>query len=169
MRFQTNEWIVHPRHGVGRVTKVETRQFGQRPTQEYYEIAITTGTIWVPVEEHSGGLRGITVKADLDRYRGLLRGQPTPLTPNHKERYLELVERLEECSFEAICEVVRDLMAYSWHKPLNERTGTLLRRTLQLLCAEWAVADGLSEAKAMREVDALLLEGKETYREIAVI
>ncbi len=168
MHFQANEWIVHPRHGVGRVNKVEERQFGQKPTQGYYEIAIATGTIWVPVEDPSGGIRRIITKADLDLYRGLLRSRPSPLTPNHKERYLELVERLEECSFQSICEVVRDLMAYSWHKPLNERTGTLLRRTRHLLCAEWAVAGGLTEAKAMREVDALLLQGKETYHETAI-
>jgi len=169
MRFQTDEWIVHPRHGVGQVTKVEKRQFGQRPAQEYYKIAITAGTIWVPVDEPSCGLRGITANADLDIYRDLLRGRPTPLTRNHKERYLELVERLEEYTFLSVCEVVRDLMAYSWHKPLNESTGTLLRRTRHQLCAEWALAGELSEAKAMREVDALLLEGKEAYKETTVV
>jgi hypothetical protein len=31
------------------------------------------------------------------------------------------------------------------------------------LCAEWAAAEGLSLAEAACEVEALLLEGRETY------
>jgi RNA polymerase-interacting CarD/CdnL/TRCF family regulator len=163
MRFQINDRLVHTQHGLGRVTNLEMKQFGQGEKQEYYEIAITSGTIWVPVEGSSSGLRNITTKGDLDRYRSLLRARPTPLAPNYKERHLSLVERLKESSFQATCEVVRDLIAYSWTKPLNESTSTLLRRTHQLLCAEWAAAEGQTLSKATHEVDTLLLEGKKTH------
>jgi RNA polymerase-interacting CarD/CdnL/TRCF family regulator len=165
MRYQSDDWIVHPEHGVGRVIEIETKQFGQQPAQAYYKVAITTGTIWVPVEGYSHRLRDTTPKADLDRYRSLLRGKPTPLATNHKERYLDLEERLKEYSFQAICEVVRDLKSYSWNNHLPERTSALLRRTHQFLCAEWATADGLPLGKATYEVNALLLKGKEKYCE----
>ena len=163
MRFQIDDRLVHAQHGLGRVIKLEMKQFSQGKTQEYYEIAITTGTIWVPVEGSSSGLRKITSKVDLDRYRSLLRACPTPLAPNHKERHLSIVERLKESSFQVICEVVRDLIAFSWNKPLNESSSTLLRRNHQLLCAEWAAAEGQPLSKATNEVDTLLLEGKKTY------
>lgn len=163
MRFQIDDRLVHAQQGVGRVVKLEMKQFGEGTTQEYYEIAITTGTIWVPVEGSSSGLRKITAKGDLDRYRVLLRGRPTPLAPDHKDRFQILAERLKESSFQVICEVVRDLIAFSWDKPLNESSSTLLRRNHQLLCAEWAAAEGQSLSKATHEVDTLLLEGKKTY------
>ena len=163
MRFRANDWLVHPQLGVGRVVKLEMRQFGPGTRQQYYEIAIPTGTVWVPVEGTASGLRKLTAKGDVSRYRGVLRGRPTPLAADHKQRQIALVERLKESSFQARCEMVRDLTAHSWDKPLNESSGTLLRSARHVLCVEWAAAEGLSLAEATREVEALLLEGREAF------
>jgi CarD family transcriptional regulator len=163
MRFSANDWLVHPQHGVGRVVRLETRQFGPGTRQEYYEIAITTGTVWVPVEAPPSGLRKLTPKGDLGRYRGVLRSRPTPLVADLKQRRIILFERLKESSFQSRCELVRDLTAHSRCKPLNESSDKLLRSARLLLCAEWAAAEGLSVGEATCEVDSLLLEGTETY------
>jgi len=163
MRFRANDWLVHPQHGVGRVINVETRQFGRGTEEEYYEIAIPTGTVWVPVEDHPTGLRKLTAKADLTKYRNVLRGRPMPLDADPKQRRLDLAERSRESSFQARCEVVRDLTAHGWDKPLNESSGNLLRNARLVLCAEWAAAEGLSLADAACEIEALLREGKEAY------
>ena len=163
MRFRANDWLVHPQHGVGQVVRLETRRFGPGTSLEYYEIAIPTGTVWVPVSGPANGLRKLTPKGDLGRYRGVLKGRPTPLTADHKQRRIVLVERSKESSFQARCEVVRDLTAHGWDKPLNESSGNLLRNARLVLCAEWAAAEGLSLAEAACEVEALLLEGRETY------
>jgi CarD family transcriptional regulator len=163
MRFRANDWLVHPKHGVGRVVRLEIRQFGPGTRQEYYEIAIPTGTVWVPVEGPASGLRKLTLKGDLGRYRGVLRGRPTPLVADLKQRRIVLVERLKESSFQARCELVRDLTAHSRDKPLNETSDKLLRSARLVLCTEWAAAEGLSLAEATSEVEALLLEGRETY------
>ncbi len=163
MRFSANDWLVHPQHGVGRVVRLETRQFGPGTKQEYYEIAITTGTVWVPVEAPARGLRKLTPKGDLARYRGVLRGRPTPLAEDLKQRRIILFERQKESSFQARCELVRDLTAHSRFKPLNESSDKLLRSARLLLCTEWAAAEGLSVGEATSEVDSLLLEGTETY------
>jgi RNA polymerase-interacting CarD/CdnL/TRCF family regulator len=164
MPIAVHDWVVHPQHGVGRVVKLETRQFGPGNAQRYYEVAIPTGTIWVPVEGHPGGLRKLTAKRDLAKYRGLLKSRPAPLAPDHRQRQLALLERLKVSSFAARCEVVRDLTAHGWHKPLNEASGVLLRNAHHVLCAEWAAAEGLSLVEASQEVEALLLEGKNTYK-----
>ena len=126
MRFRANECLVHPQHGVGRVVKLEMRQFGPGVRQEYSEIAIPTGPVWVPFDGPASGLRRLTAKGDLGRYRGVLRGRPTPLAADHKQRQIALVERLRESSFQARCEVVRDLTAHGWGKPLNESGGNIL-------------------------------------------
>lgn len=163
MPMKVNDWVVHPQHGVGRVVNVEARQFGSAAKQAYYEIAIPTGTLWVPADGSVRGLRRLTAKGELDRYRRLLRSRPSPLTQDHRERHLVLLERLREGSFRARCEVLRDLRAHSWHKPLNEKSGSLLRSAHHEVCTEWAAADGLSLAEATHEVEALLQKGKETY------
>jgi len=163
MAIKVNDWAVHPQHGVGRVVKLETRQFDPGPKRLYYQFAISTGTVWVPVQGRPAGLRKLTAKGDLSRYRGLLRSRPTPLVADHRQRQIALVERLKESSFQARCEVVRDLTAHGWQRPLNESSSVLLRRARHALCAEWAAAEGLSLVDATLEVEALLLEGRKAH------
>lgn len=163
MRFRSKDWLVHPRYGVGRVVMLETKQVGQGKRQEYYEIAISTGTVWVPVEGHPSGLRKLTPKSELDRYRVLLRSRPTPLAADHKERHSSLVERLKESTLQAMCEVVRDLTAFRWSRSLNQSSSMMLRNTHNFVCSEWAAVEGLSIAEASHEIDALLLEGRAMF------
>jgi hypothetical protein len=39
----------------------------------------------------------------------------------------------------------------------------LLRSAHDVLCSEWAVAEGLSVLEASQQVESLLLEGRKTY------
>jgi len=165
MSFEVDERVVHPKHGVGRVVRLESKQVGLGSERLYYRVALSKGTIWVPVEGSPGGLRKLTAKGDLGQYRRLLRSRPTPLSPNHRQRQLELLERMKQSSFRARCEVVRDLAALSWHKPLGESVAALLRAAHGVLDEEWAAAEGLSVHEATREVEALLQEGKQAYME----
>jgi RNA polymerase-interacting CarD/CdnL/TRCF family regulator len=107
----------------------------------------------------------LIAKADIDRYRSLLRSRPTPLAADHRQRQVTLEERLKDNSFDSRCKLVRDLTAFGWHKDLNESNGAMLRSARDALCAEWAAVEGLSTAEATHEVMALLDEGKGTYLE----
>lgn len=164
MSFEVDDWVVHPQHGVGRVVKLEIRQFDSRTAQLYYEISIPNGTLWVQADGSSCELRKVTPKDDLAKYRDLLKSRPTPLTENHRQRQVELTDRLRQGSFKARCEVVRDLSALGWYKPLGDGNATLLRGANQALDEEWAMAEGVSLREASREVKALLQEGKHLYK-----
>lgn len=164
MSFAVDDRVVHPQHGVGRVVKLESRRFGAGTAQLYYEIALAKGTIWVPVDHHERGLRPLTSKDELGRYRGLLRSRPAPLAADHRQRQLEVSERLRAGTFRARCEVVRDLSAHGWQKPLCQSSAILLRMAVDALDEEWAAADGLSLSEATRQVQALLLECKQAFQ-----
>ena len=164
MTFEVDDWVVHPQHGVGQVTKLEIRQFVSGSEQLYYKISIPNGTLWVQVDGSSCGLRRLTSKGDLDKYRSLLKSRPTPLTADHRQRIIQLTERYRQGSFQARCEVVRDLTAFGWYKPLGEANATLLRVAQQALYQEWAKVEGLSLIEATREVEALLREGKQIHK-----
>jgi RNA polymerase-interacting CarD/CdnL/TRCF family regulator len=163
MDIKPNDFAVHSQHGIGRVVKLETRRFGAGPEQDYYNFAIATGTVWVPVQSSSGGLRQLTPKTDLDQYRGLLRSRPAPLAPDHRQRQNALAERLRDSSFGARCTLVRDLTAHGWGRPLNESSSATLRSARHAVCTEWAAVEGLSLEEATHEVMGLLLEGRRTY------
>jgi CarD family transcriptional regulator len=163
MRFQVDDQVVHPKHGVGRVVRLEERRFGQEATRLYYRVALANGTIWVPVDASDCGLRKLTSRRELPRYGSVLKSRPTPLSTNHRQRQLELLERMKLSSLQARCEVVRDLAALGWRKPLGESSAVLLRAAHAALDEEWAAVEGLTVHEATREVEALLLEGKRAY------
>lgn len=166
MPFQVDDRVVHSTHGVGRVVGLVTQRFSQAEARPYYEIALQRSTVWVSVVDADATreLRPLTPKAELARYRGVLRSRPTPLTMDHRQRRLDVLSRLKVGSFQGLCEVVRDLTARGWHKALNEMDAAALRKTRDDLCQEWAAADGVSVLDAVKEVDALLLEGRQAYQ-----
>jgi CarD family transcriptional regulator len=164
MQFKIGDFVVHPTHGVGHIVKLEEKRFFGEDTCLYYEVTVQKSTLWVPVDGRGvTGLRRLTAKRDLDQYRSLLRSRPVALNKDNNKRRLELADRLRQGSFRAMCEVVRDLTARSWHKPLNDADAASLRRAREGLCREWAAAEGVSIADAFQEIDALLLDGKRAH------
>lgn len=162
MPFSIGDWVVHPLHGVGQVTGLEQRQFAQS-AQLYYEIAIAQGTLWVKADEPDAGLRRLTAKNDLPRYRTVLLGSPTPLSRDFHQRREELRERLKAGTFQVKCEVVRDLTAHGWQKRLSEVDSAVLRNAHHVLCQEWAGAEAVTIQEATLEVDTLLREARQVY------
>ena len=166
MPFQIDDQVVHPAHGVGCIVALVTKRFSEAEARLYYEVAIKkASTVWVPVDASTAdGLRPLTPKNELARYRGVLRSRPAPLNPDHRQRRLDLLSRMKGASFQAICEIVRDLTARGWLKALSEMDSAALRKTREGLCQEWAAVDGVSVLQATDEVVALLLEGRQTYQ-----
>jgi len=164
MLFKAGDRVVHPAHGVGDIVRLEERRLAEEETRLYYVVVADKSTIWVPVDAHQAvGLRQLTPKRDLARYRGLLKSHPSSLEKDQHKRRLEIADRLKQGSFQAMCEVVRDLTARGWHKPLNDADTTLLQKIRLDLCREWAAADGVSVAEALREIESLLLEARQAY------
>jgi RNA polymerase-interacting CarD/CdnL/TRCF family regulator len=98
----------------------------------------------------------VTAKRDLDQFRNLLKSRPMTLPKNHHKRHLELVSRLKECSFQAVCEVVRDLTALSQGKVLGPTDKATLQKNREILYQEWTMAADISRAEAIEEVESLL-------------
>ena len=63
-----------------------------------------------------------------------------------------------------MCEIVRDVTALGWKRPIGEIDATLLKRVRDNLWREWAVATGQSPEAAIREVGALLEAGRVAYQ-----
>ena len=123
----------------------------------YYQITLPRSTVWIPVEAQATiGLRLVTAKSDLDHYRDLLKSRPVPLHKNYKQRHLELVSRLNQGSFQVVCEVVRDLTVSGWEKPLGRSDAAILQKTRERLLQEWATSAGVSIGEAIKEINTLL-------------
>ena len=158
MQFKVGTAVVHPVYGVGRIVKIEKKQFPDIKVRRYYQIDLSNrNTIWVPVEAQADiGLRLVTTNKDLDQYRRLLKSQPVILDSNDSKRPVALANRLKEGSFQVMCEIVRDLTASDEGKRLGTTNRSLLLKARESLCQEWAVAANISETEATQEIDSLL-------------
>jgi CarD family transcriptional regulator len=164
MEFRSGDDAVHPGYGVGNILRLEERQFAGAEMQPYYVLAIGTATVWVPVHpEGPTTLRAVTARKELEQYRLMLKGRPTRLERDHHKRRLEIQERLKPGSFQSMCEVVRDLTALGWQRPIGDGDATVLQKVRDNLQREWAVAAGLSLPEAAQEVESLLQAGRDVY------
>jgi RNA polymerase-interacting CarD/CdnL/TRCF family regulator len=157
MQFKAGDVVVHPVYGVGHITAIEEKQFSELEACLYYQIALPKSNIWVPIEAQAAiGLRLVTAKGDLDKYRDLIKSRPVLLNSSLPKRHVELASRLKEGSFQTMCEVVRDLTASGWQKPLGATAKATLRKAQERLYQEWAAAAEISIAEATKEIDTLL-------------
>lgn len=165
MSFQIDQRVVYPAFGLGRITGLVTKCFFEAETQEFYEVVGEHSTVWVQVNEAvARGLRRLTRQEELPHYRTVLCSQPIVLSPDSRLRHREVAARLKRCTFQDLCEVVRDLSAHGWQTPLSEYDLVALNKSRHWLCQEWAAADGVPLAQATAEVNAHLVEARRLYR-----
>lgn len=161
MNFNRGDQVVHHSFGVGRVVSIEGRNFtGNRP-RLFYRVEFPKTTIWVPVgSPPSRGLRPITPKSQLNHFRDLLTSSPESLSVDVRTRHEELEDRSGEGTFEALCQIVRDLGAWNQKKPLNNFEKALLKRSRASLVEEWSFTSGLAVNETIEEIDSCLQKGK---------
>lgn len=163
MAFKIGDRVVHPHHGVGTITNLASRIFEPGTPRSYYEISIGDGTLWVPVDEPSLGLRKLTPKSQLDECARILQSQPTSLEVSPREVREQLSKHLRDGTIVAQCEVVRDLTALGWRKPLQGSMAEFHRMAVGVLCQEWAAVAGIPLTEASQKISAYLGIGRQLH------
>ena len=73
MSFKVGERVVHPQYGVGKIVKLDEREFEPGVMRRYYEISIPGGsTVWVPFDLGTSGLRKLTSRSEITHCRQIL-------------------------------------------------------------------------------------------------
>jgi RNA polymerase-interacting CarD/CdnL/TRCF family regulator len=161
MSFKVGDRVIHPRHGLGQVTNLAVKQFVEGEKRPFYEISFPGSTLWVPFNLSTSGIRKLTVKSEIASCRRLLKAPPSPLNADPRLRQMDLVNHLKDGTLTAHCEVVRDLTANGWQKPLSGAMAAFLKATRDVLCQEWAAVEGVSLAEAASEIESLLDKGRQ--------
>ena len=162
MKFDIGDKVVHPQHGVGYVSNVEEKQFDSNVSRTYYVVSIPDTTLWVPVELHTSGLRRLSVSSDLDQCRQVLGSAPLALKPG-RDLLASLADKIKQGSILTQCEVVRDLKAYGWRKPLYGPIAEFQQRIFDVICQEWAFVEGVSVVEASHEIGILLKKSRAAH------
>ncbi len=160
MSIDVGDRVIHPWHGLGQVTSLVVKQFVEGEKRPFYEISFSDSTLWVPLSSASSAIRKLTGKREVASCRQVLKSPAEPLENNFRLRQTELKNHIKKGTLTARCEVVRDLTAYGWHKPLNGSVATFLKTTLKILCQEWAAVEKITPEEASDEIQSLLDKGK---------
>ena len=169
MEFCPGDDVVHPNYGVGSIVRLEERQLAEANMRWYYVLAFGKTTVWLPVDTAASSvLRPVTALRDLDHYRTLLKSRPVELDRDNKKRRLDINAQLTHGSFQTVCEIVRDLTALGWHRPLAGVDASLLSKVRANLWEEWATSTGQPLPEAIHEVTELLEAGEQTYKSSAI-
>jgi RNA polymerase-interacting CarD/CdnL/TRCF family regulator len=161
MPIEVGDRVIHPWHGLGQVTNLAVKQFVEGEKRPFYEISFSNSTLWVPLSRASSRIRKLTGKSEVANCRRVLKAPAEPLKDDYRLRQAELKNHLKQGTLTARCEVVRDLTAYGWHKPLNGSIATFLQNILEVLCQEWAAVEEITPEEASAEIQSLLEKGKQ--------
>ncbi|HKZ43864.1 MAG TPA: CarD family transcriptional regulator [Anaerolineales bacterium] len=159
LKFEVGDKVVHPQHGVGYIEGLEEKQFEPNNAQMYYVVSIPDTTLWVPVDFLSSGLRKLGSISEINECQQVLTESPEILTAG-RDLLSKLFERINIGSIIAHCEVIRDLTAFGWKKPLYGPIADFQRMALQVLCQEWAMIKDIPLADASQEINQLLKRGR---------
>jgi RNA polymerase-interacting CarD/CdnL/TRCF family regulator len=161
MSIDVGDRVIHPWHGLGQVTNLVVKQFVEGERRPFYEISFPDSTLWVPLSNAASGIRKLTGKSEVASCRQVLKSPAEPLENDYRSRQTELKNHIKKGTLTARCEVVRDLTAYGWHKPLNGSVAAFLQTTLKILCQEWAAVEKITPEEAADEIHSLLDRGKQ--------
>lgn len=161
MQFKVGDQVIHPRHGLGHITKLAVKQFVEGEKRLFYEISFPGSTLWAPLNLSNSGIRKLTGKNEVVKCRLLLKAPADSLSGDPRLRQKALIEHLKEGTLTAHCEVVRDLTAHSWQKSLSGGIAAFLNATREVLYQEWAAVEGITLEDASLEIESLLEEGKQ--------
>jgi CarD family transcriptional regulator len=154
MLHKPGDLVVHSNHGVGEIVAVEEMEFVGKQSL-FYRVGFDKTTIWVQVQ-NDVGIRALTKKADLAHYRNVLESPAISFDRNFHLRQKELERRLQNRSFQILCEVVRDLNALNGEKVLNNYERNLFRKTSRSLQQEWAFSSGIPLEEATQLIRDML-------------
>jgi RNA polymerase-interacting CarD/CdnL/TRCF family regulator len=150
MKFSIGDRVVHPQQGVGYVAKLEEKQFEPNHPRMLCDLNPDT-TVWVPVI-----IAGLSVerRERTGQCRQVLQATPRPLTPD-RSLLASLVSHVNQGTITAHCEVVRDLNAFGWHKPLYGAMAEFQRVISNVLSQEWALSMDICD-RSLPEISILL-------------
>jgi RNA polymerase-interacting CarD/CdnL/TRCF family regulator len=158
MEFKTGDWVVHCTQGLGQVTAIEKRSFGEQNIL-YYQVQIGDLTIWVPTDDNLGKrLRKPASQSDFSHLLTMLKNPPETLPIDRRQRNQYLIELLKDGSAETLCKVIRDLTAIRKERTWSEYDKEIMRRVQKSLIGEWSFIFSINPHDAEDELQKLLAQ-----------
>jgi CarD family transcriptional regulator len=153
--FKIGDKGVHPAHGLGEITAIETREFGGQKG-EYYILRILDNGMKVMVPTNAvtqAGLRSVMGAEEAEKVLETMRAREVAVDLQPwSRRFRAYTEMIKSGSPFEVAKVLRDMHRLRFDKDLSFGERRLLDQAKSLLVKELALAKKMTEAELLAEV-----------------
>ena len=164
--FKTNEWIVYPAHGVGRIVGIEEQEIAGI-SLELFVITFEKDkmTLRVPTgKSQSVGMRKLAEENTLKKAMETLRGKARVKRTMWSRRAQEYEAKINSGDLIAIAEVVRDLYRSESQPEQSYSERQLYEAALDRMARELAAVEKLDERGAVQRITEVLAKSAKGRR-----
>ncbi len=159
LAFRTNEHVVYPAHGVGKIVDIEKQEIAGTE-MELFVIAFEKDkmTLRVPTAKALDvGMRSLASEDVVAKALETLKGRARVKRAMWSRRAQEYEQKINSGDLIAIAEVVRDLHRADDQREQSYSERQLYEAALERLTREVAAVDGSDEMAAQQKVDDVLV------------
>ena len=159
LQFSSNEYVVYPAHGVGKIVSIEEQEIAGT-SLELYVVAFEKDkmTLRVPTDKAEEiGMRSLSSPDIVTQALTTLKGKPKVKRAMWSRRAQEYEQKINSGDLIAIAEVVRDLHRNDEQREQSYSERQLYEAALDRLTREVAAVDDGDEVAAARKVDSVWL------------
>ena len=147
-KFKPNDFLVYPGHGVGKVTRIETREIlGSKQSMYAIELIDSGMKLLVPCgATDTIGVRPVISRFEASRVKDILALPPSVQNQSWSVSYRLSMEKIKSGSIFEIAECIRDLRGLKDSKELSfgerkmlDNAKTMLNREMSIVDPDWAI------------------------------
>ena len=157
--FDVGDYVVYPKHGVGRVIELQSSEIAGMALELYVlRFEKEKMTLRVPTNKaESVGMRKLSSDKQMQEAMVTLKGKPKIKRTMWSRRAQEYEAKINSGDLVSIAEVVRDLFRADDQPEQSYSERQLYEAALERLTREVAAVSGVDEAGAAKQVDSVLV------------
>ena len=161
LAFDVGDYVVYPKHGVGRVVELQREEIAGMQLELYVlRFEKERMTLRVPVNKVEAiGMRKLSSDKTLREALDTLTGKPRVKRTMWSRRAQEYEAKINSGDIVAIAEVVRDLFRSESQPEQSYSERQLYEAALDRLSREIAAVQHITETEAVKEIEAALAKG----------
>ena len=160
LAFDVGDYVVYPKHGVGRVIELQNEEIAGMQLELYVlRFEKERMTLRVPVNKvESIGMRKLSSDKTLKEAMETLKGKPKVKRTMWSRRAQEYEAKINSGDLVSIAEVVRDLHRAEDQPEQSYSERQIYEAAVGRLARELAAMEGVDEAAAQTKIEAVLMK-----------
>jgi len=167
--FRTNEYVVYPAHGVGKIVAIEEQEVAGAKLELFViDFEQDKMTLRVPTAKcEAVGMRKLSVDGIVKKALTTLKGKPRIRRTMWSRRAQEYEAKINSGDLVAIAEVVRDLYRAESQPEQSYSERQLYEQALDRMSREVAAVERLDEQGAVQKITGILSKSASALRKAA--